>query len=392
MVDKNSLANSEHLKVYRRFSYRLNPSQDQKKKILQFAGCARFVYNWALARSEENHKKGIRFSVFNLNRELTKLKEQPEHSWLAKSHAQMLQQSIGNLGVAFSRFFQKKADYPKFKKRGQRDSFCFPQQFKVLENQTRLYLPKIGYVKYRQDRKIQGDPKSITVYCHAGHWFASVLCEIEIERKSNSGTAIGLDVGIARFLTTWDGSLPRTYQHSSRLEVEYDKLAKLHRKLSRKEKRSKNRHKARLKVARQYYRISCIRKDTLHKLSSDLCKNHAVIGIENLKVSNMMKSASGTLEQPGKKVAQKRGLNRSISRQGWRELRGMLEYKTVLHGSKLVPVPPAYTSQACPCCATIDFKNRLTQTSFVCVSCGYRNNADIVGAMNVRHLALQLAA
>ena len=132
-----------------------------------------------------------------------------------------------------------------------------------------------------------------------------------------------------------------------------------------------------------YTKIANCRKDFLHKISNEISKNHAMIYMEDLQVSNMSKSAKGTVEQPGQNVAQKSGLNRAILDQGWGEFRRQLEYKSAWRGGFVIAVPPHHTSQTCPCCGHTDKENRPTQEKFECVECGYSENADLVGALNI---------
>ena len=161
------------------------------------------------------------------------------------------------------------------------------------------------------------------------------------------------------------------------------KLAKLQRQLKNKIKFSKNWQKLQAKIAKLHHKMANCRKDFLHKISHTISKNHAMICVEDLQVSNMSKSAKGTVEQPGTNVKQKSGLNRAILDQGWYEFRRQLEYKSAWRGGFLVAIPPQNTSRTCPCCGYTDKENRPTQAKFECVECGYRNNADVVGAINI---------
>ena len=153
--------------------------------------------------------------------------------------------------------------------------------------------------------------------------------------------------------------------------------------MSRKVKFSNNWKKAKANVQRIHTRIANARKDFLHKASCQISQNHAMIAIEDLQVRNMSKSAQGNREQHGKRVKQKSGLNRSILDQGWAEFRRQLEYKAAWKGGFVVAVPPQYTSQTCPCCGHVSKDNRQTQARFECVECGFEENADLVGAINV---------
>ncbi|MDC9605164.1 RNA-guided endonuclease InsQ/TnpB family protein, partial [Xenorhabdus griffiniae] len=161
------------------------------------------------------------------------------------------------------------------------------------------------------------------------------------------------------------------------------KLATLQRQLSRKVKFSANWQKQKRKIQCLHSHIANIRRDYLHKVTSEISKNHAMIVIEDLKVSNMSKSAKGTAEKHGRNVRGKSGLNRSIRDQGWHEMRRQLEYKQLWRGGQVVAIPPAYTSQRCACCGHTAKENRQTQSQFVCQVCGYSANADVNAARNI---------
>ena len=146
---------------------------------------------------------------------------------------------------------------------------------------------------------------------------------------------------------------------------------------------SQNWQKLKAKIAKLHHKIANCRKDFLHQTSSKISKNHAMIYVEDLQVSNMSKSAKGTEEEHGKNVKQKSGLNRAILDQSWAEFRRQLDYKTQWLGGFLVAVPPQNTSRTCPCCGYTAKENRQTQADFKCVECGYTENADLVGALNI---------
>jgi putative transposase len=162
--------------------------------------------------------------------------------------------------------------------------------------------------------------------------------------------------------------------------------------MSRKVKFSNNWKKEKARVQRMHTRIANVRKDFLHKTTTAISKNHALICVEDLQVRNMSRSAKGTVDQPGKMVKQKSGLNRAILDQGWAEFRRQLEYKASWNGGTLLAVPPHHTSQTCPCCGEVAKANRLTQARFVCISCGYENHADVVGAINILERGYRLLA
>ncbi len=169
-------------------------------------------------------------------------------------------------------------------------------------------------------------------------------------------------------------------------------MRRYQRALSRKAKFSKNRQKAQWRVQNIHTRIGNARRDFLHKTTTTISKNHAMVCIEDLQVKNMSRSSKGNAQKAGKNVRAKSGLNKSILDQGWFEFRRQLEYKLTWNGGMLVAVPPHNTSRTCPACGRVTAENRQTQAHFECVNCGYENNADVVGAMNILARGLRVAA
>ncbi|MFZ3285876.1 MAG: transposase, partial [Telluria sp.] len=170
------------------------------------------------------------------------------------------------------------------------------------------------------------------------------------------------------------------------------RLARYQRRMSRKVKFSSNWKKAKARVQRIHTNIANARKDFLHKTTATICKNHALVCIEDVQVRNMSRSSKGNSEQHGKMVRQKSGLNRAILDQGWGEFRRQLEYKMSWNGGTLLAVPPHNTSRTCPSCSHVSKHNRLTQAKFLCIDCGYENHADVVGAANILERGYRLLA
>lgn len=371
------------------FKYELMPNGEQARHMRRFAGARRFIFNKALALQQAHHASGGKFiSYFSMGKHLIDWKQ--EFPWLKDAPSQALQQSLKDLDKAWQNFFAKRASFPRFKKKGRGEGFRFPQGFKIDQPNKRLFLPKLGWIRFRNSRDILGVAKNITISQIGGKWFASIQTEREVEAPTPiATTAIGIDVGIARFATMSDGSFMAPLCSFKKHEK---RLAKYQRRMSRKTKFSKNWHKAKCKVQKVHTQITNARKDFLHKRTSDLSKNHAMVVIEDLQVRNMSKSAAGNTKKPGKNVAAKSGLNKAILDQGWFEFRRQLEYKLEWNGGMLVAVPPQYTSQTCPCCGHVAKANRKTQAQFECVDCGYKNNADVVGAMNILARGYRAAA
>lgn len=226
-----------------------------------------------------------------------------------------------------------------------------------------------------------GEVRNVTVSQSSGKWFASVQTKREVEMPLPTvSSAIGIDVGISRFATLSDGSHVAAVNSFKKHEK---RLAKYQRRMSRKTKFSNNWKKAKARVQRIHTNIANARKDFLHKSTTTISKNHAMVVVEQLQVVNMSKSATGTMEGPGVNVRAKAGLNKSILDQGWSEFRRQLEYKMTWAGGMLLAVPAYNTSRTCPFCGHVAKENRKTQARFACVACGYENHADVVAAMNI---------
>ena len=366
--------------IRKAFKFEIVPNGEQIRKMKQFCGCARFVFNRALAWQKERYEQdnSVKFSYTKIANLLPHWKK--ELIWLKDCHAQVLQQSLKDLESAFKNFFQQRADFPKFKRRGDKDSFRYPQRIKLEQHNSRIYLPKIGWVRYRNSRDVVGEIKNVTVSQKCGKWFVAIQTEFEQVIPTHQGGEIGIDMGIVRFATLSNGQYYAPCNAFNRLK---GKLAKLQRQLKNKLKFSRNWQKLNAKISKLHYRIANVRRDFLHKISTDISKNHAMIYVEDLQVSAMTKSAKGTVEAHGKNVKQKSGLNRAILDQGWFEFRRQLDYKSQWLGGFLLAVSPQNTSRTCPCCGGVDKANRPTQSVFTCVTCGYAENADVVGALNV---------
>ena len=348
----------------------------------RFAGACRFVFNRALALQNENHEAGNKYIPYGkMASWLVEWKNATEMQWLKDSPSQPLQQSLKDLERAYKNFFQKRAAFPRFKKRGQNDAFRYPQGVKLDQENSRIFLPKLGWMRYRNSRQVTGVVKNVTVSQSCGKWYISIQTESEVSTPVHpSASMVGLDAGVAKLATLSDGTV---FEPVNSFQKNQKTLARLQRQLSRKVEFSNNWQKQKRKIQRLHSRIANIRRDYLHKVTTTVSKNHAMIVIEDLKVSNMSKSAAGTVSQPGRNVRAKSGLNRSILDQGWYEMRRQLEYKQLWRGGQVLAVPPAYTSQRCACCGHTAKENRLSQSQFRCQVCGYTANADVNGARNI---------
>lgn len=360
------------------------PDGQQERQMRRFVGSCRFVFNKALALQKERYEQGEKkLGYAGLCKLLTEWRNNAETAWLADAPVHPLQQTLKDLERAYTNFFAKRADFPRFKKKGQSDSFRYPdpKQIKLDQAHNRLFLPKLGWLRYRNSRDVLGTVKNVTVSQSCGKWFVSIQTEREVAQSvPQSTSAIGIDMGVARFATLSDGTFYAPLNSFKRHEKA---LRCAQQAMSRKVKFSNNWKKAKTRVQKIHSRIGNVRRDFLHKVSSTISKNHAMVCIEDLQVRNMSKSAVGTADAPGRNVRAKSGLNKSILDQGWFEFRRQLDYKLGWNGGWLVAVPPQNTSRTCPCCGHVSADNRKTQVQFLCVECGFEENADLVGAINV---------
>ncbi|MEL4204898.1 transposase [Plesiomonas shigelloides] len=370
------------MKRLQAFKYQLRPNGQQERDMRRFAGACRFVFNKSPALQNKSHEAGNKFlSYVKMAAWLVEWKKAPETQWLKESPSQPLQQALKDLERAYKNFFQKRASFPRFKKRGHSDSFRYPQGVKLDQANNRISLPKLGWISYRNSREVVGEVKNVTVSQSCGKWYVSIQTEYEVTEPTHSSTSmVGLDAGVAKLATLSDGTI---FEPVNSFKSNQKKLARLQRAMSRKVKFSNNWNKAKRKVQNLHSRIANIRRDYLHKVTTTISKNHAMIVIEDLKVANMSMSAAGTVSQHGRNVRAKSGLNRSILEQGWYELRRQLEYKQLWRGGQVLAINPAYTSQKCACCGHTAKENRQSQSKFECLACGYIANADVNGARNI---------
>ena len=383
------------MRIRKAVRYRLETTPEQEHLLARTAGCARFVWNRALAvqKSYLEHGCGL-LGYPALCELLTSWRNSEAFGFLSESPAHPQQQALKFLDRALKDAFDQKnrRRFPVFKKKGRRDSFRYPdpEQIKIDLRSTdsagrrifpKIFLPRVGWVKFRKSCVIGGEIRNATVSRAGEHWYVAIQVETEVPEPAQAlTTAVGGDRGVANLLTLSDGTvfLPVTaYRDLQR------KLAMEQRKLARKAKYSANWKKQKARITRLHQRIADVRKNALHEVSTTISKNHAVVVLEDLKVRNMTVSAKGTVERPGRNVRQKAGLNKSILDQGWGMLKQMLDYKLRWSGGRLLLVDPAYTSQACAVCGAVDAWNRPSRDEFHCLHCGHTAHADVNAAQNI---------
>ena len=383
-----------------KFQLRSNPAAE--RRLNRWSGQLRWIWNKALAEQERRHAAGEKFvSYVDMAKWLTAWRNAPETAWLAEGPVHPQQQVLKRLEDSFKRFFEaakrgntRRVKPPRFKRRGDDPGIRFPDPkgLELDQQNGRIKLPKLGWVRIRQSCEITGELRNINLTRKLNKWCVSIQVRVpEVLLAADLQPTLGIDLGLVNFATLSTGE---QVQPLKALACKQARLRRYQKSVSRKVKGSANRKKAIRKLARAHQRVANARADWTHKLTTELANRHVVIAIEDLKVSNMSASAKGTAAAPGRNVKQKAGLNKAILDAGWSEFRRQLEYKLLARGGRLIAVDPAYTSQTCHACGHVDAANRTSQSTFTCVACGHTDHADVNAARNIlaRARARALAA
>ena len=367
------------MEVQRGLKFRIYPNKQQKILINKTLGCSRFVYNHFLrVRMDEWQFNKHSVGYYETAKMLKDLKKYPEFSWLKEADSTALQQSLRDLQKAYDNFFAKRAKLPKFKsKHNHRQSYRSQSvngNIRIVGN--RIQLPKIGKVKTKFSREVVGKIANATVICTASDkYFVSLCVCYETDVLPNGGGQIGLDVGLKTFYSDSNGGVAE----NPRILAKYTKkLTREQRRLSRKKKGSGQWQRQRVRVARIHERITNIRKDFQHKLSTKLCNENALVAVEHLNIKGMVKNHR---------------LAKAISNASWSSFFTMLEYKSAERGGQVIKVPTFYpSSQTCHVCGN---KNPLTKDlsvrEWVCESCHTHHDRDENAAINILKKALEVA-
>lgn len=369
--------------MYRAFKYRFYPSPSQELLLRKTMGCSRFVYNHFLAlRIQEwtTNQKSVSYN--ETSSLLTNLKKEEETQWLNDVSSVALQQSLQNLQEAYNNFFRglkkkQRVGFPRFKKKSNRNSITLTKAGFSYKNGEIFIAKSKKKLNIRWSRQLPSeDISSITIsLTPSGKWFISILVEDNVNYTLPLCERImGVDLGIETFATLSSGEKVKMPD----LKPHYKKLKKLQKKHSKKKNGSKNKEKARLKVARQHEKITNIRTDFHHKLSTRLIHENQVVVMEDLNVSGMVKN---------------RKLARAISQQGWSQFVTFLKYKATMYGRELVQVDRFYpSSKTCSSCGTIQSSLPLNIREWTCESCGTTHDRDVNAAKNLMALGTSVTA
>lgn len=358
-----------HMKVHKTFKTELKPNNAQKTLLEKHAGCARFAYNWMLGLLMDDFKndKKLKPNAMSIHK-LWVQKKNSEFFWAKELSVWPVQYALRNAENAFKRFFKKQSKFPKFKKKGIKDSFSLNHP--IIITNSKIQLPKIGKVRLKEYGYIpEGKPKSATITKKAGRWFVSVLYEVEIPENSWTDETLGVDLGIKTLATCSDGTV---IKGSGKLKNKEASLKRLQRKFSRQVKGSNSRERTKRKIQNLHFKISNHRKDILHKATSILMKTklEGIIAIEDLNVKGMLKNHC---------------LAKAISNCGLYEFRRQLEYKAKWYGKRVKIVDRFFpSSKLCSCCGSLKEDLNLSERTYEC-DCGNIMDRDLNAAINIKN-------
>jgi putative transposase len=367
--------------MFKSYKTELDLNNKQRTLLLQYAGTARFVFNWALADRIERHKQELKTNKFEQKKRFNVLKKE-KYAWICDIAYTVMEREFENCDQAFQNFFrrckkgEKRVGYPKFKSK-KNGIGSFTLRGSIIVETNRIKLPKIGWIRLKEDKYLPTNEVKIisaNISERAGHWLISVLVDTqkEIVPLKLTDKVIGVDLGIKELATCSNG---KVFPNPKALNKSEKKLAHLQREVSRRVKGSNNRNKSKKKVARLHYRISNIRRYALNEVSNYLTvkAKPKIIVLENLNVNGML---------------QNRKLSKAISDASFSELRQQVEYKAKWYGEKVVIADRFYpSSKTCSECGSVKPLLKLSERTFVCEQCGAVMDRDFNASLNLASLA-----
>ena len=364
--------------------YRLEPTRQQAGVLLRHCSDARYVWNLAVEQHAWWHSgRKSAPGYLEQSRQLTAARA--DNPWLAEGSQTVQQQALRDFAQTMTNFFDGNCDRPTWRKAGRHEGFRITGQRgrhwdvrRLNRKHAEVRIPKVGWVRFRLSRPLPEGVRSFrATRDRAGRWHVAFAVIPEPVPAPGTGEVVGIDRGVKVTAALSTGEMLTVPGPVGR---EATRLLRLERKLARAKRGSNRRGEVRAAIARMKARDSDRRRDWVEKTTTDIARRFDVIRVEDLKIRNMMRSAKGTRDKPGKNVAAKAGLNRGIQRSGWGKLARRLEDKAP---ERVEKIPPAYTSQRCSACGHVDWKSRESQADFRCTACGYACNADVNAARNI---------
>ena len=372
---------------------RLRPNNAQLTRLFQYAGCARFAYNWAIAKEQENYSQGNKFlSDCELRREFTQLKKLPEYEWLNKVSNDVTKQSIKEACNSYIKFFKKQSKYPKFKSKKRSKQSFFQDGFKIRFTDTHVkvegfpmskkrHKQKLNWIKLCEKGRIPTDCKYMNPrFTYDGlYWYVSVSIEVDDNIDTSLNDGIGIDLGLKDLAICSDGHTYQNINKTQRVKKLEKQKRRLQRSVSRKYNMNKKgesykktsniikREKELLKLTR---RLTNIRRNYLHQTTSEIIKRKpSFICIEDLNVRGMMKN---------------RHLSKAVRQQRLYEFRRQIEYKSAWNHIPVIIADRFFpSSKLCSCCGMIKKDLKLSDRIYKC-ECGNTINRDFQASLNLK--------
>ncbi len=360
--------------IHKSYKFRIYPNKTQKVLLNKHFGHCRFIFNLMLNERKEKYlNEKISLNYYDNARTLTELKKEEKYIWLKEVNSQSLQASIKNLDIAYKNFFRKQNKFPRFKSKYDKQSFKIPQNILIKEN--KIVIPKFKEgIKLNIHRQIQGKilfaniRKSTT-----GQYHVAIVCELEHKAYQKTGKSVGIDTGIKELAILSDGS---SYENIKSLKSKLKQVKYQQKQLSKKQKGSLSRNRQKIKLALVHEKITNIRKDYLHKVTTEIVKNHDFIAVENLAVKNMMKNH---------KLAQ------AMSDVSLGAFYVMLEYKANWNDRVLVKIDRFFpSSKTCSKCGWLKKDLTLAIREWTCEHCHTHHDRDINASKNILQEGLKI--
>ena len=363
--------------MFRAHKIRLNPTPEQANYFVRAAGTSRFVWNWALAEWNRRYEADEKPTALQLKKQFNEMRR-GQFPWTWEVTKNATDQPFLDLGKAFTAFFKGRAHRPHFKsKRRNKPSFYLANdQFELGDH--RIWVPKLGWVNMAENLRFTGKVTGARVTKTADWWFISIHVEIPDETPDKKKAAVGIDVGLNRLATLSTGE---GYENQAFLKTALNKLRQANKRLHRRKLGSKNREKARRQIARLHYRITCLRDDVLHKLTTRLANGYGIVGVENLHLKGLLKN---------------RRLSRSFSDAALGKLLNLLTSKVEQRGGQVIKVGRFFpSSKTCHCCGWKWEDMQLSDRFFLCQNpkCAYHRfpqDRDHNASLNILREALRL--
>lgn len=353
--------------IHKTYKYRIYPTEEQKILLSKHFGSCRFIYNRFLNERKEKYlNEKTSLTYYDNSKSLTQLKKNEEFKWLGEVNSQSLQSAIRNLDTAYKNFFNKQNKFPRFKSKLSRQSFKIPQNV-IVENET-LIVPKFKEgIKIKQHRKLEGKILFATISkSTTNKYYVTITCEVQHMPLEKTKSKVGIDSGIKDLAILSDGT---KYENIKALKSKLKKLKYNQRQLSKKQKDSNSRQKQKIILSLIYEKINNMRKDYLHKSSTEIIKNHDIICVEDLAVKNMMKNHN---------------LAQAFSDVSLGMFYAMLEYKSNWNNKEYVKIDRFFpSSKTCSVCGWVFQDLKLLIREWTCPSCGEYHDRDINASKNI---------